>query len=524
MNVLRKIDDKIKVKQPSSRWSNEDLDPVPPEKQNWNMMDMAYYWLSDASGPNTWTVGSSLIALGWTGREAIPYTFIGNLLIASVSYTNSRIGIKTHCSFPIILRSSFGLWATFIPVMARALAGLIWFLYLSFSAADLTSVLISAIWPSYNHIRNRFPDSAGITTQQLISLVLFWLVQTPISLVPIRKLNYFLGFKAYMCPVLFTSLMIWGLVVTHGGHTPYITGKSNPQLGGGAALAALTAINSVVSGGSTISTNIPDFSRYAKSTRHGWVQLLVLPIGNSYPIICGIITTSAAQSYYGVEGAWAPADLIALFGNRAVRFFVSLGFLIATIGVNISANSVSFANDFSSLVPRYFNLFRASALAMILVFAGTPWLLIRNGGAFISFLSAYGILLSGLSSIMTVDFYWLRKQKVDVREFYKIHGRYWYSNGCNWRAVAAWVISFAPNLPGMIHGINPAIPNKNVYTYCVSWLWGTIWAGGLYAIFSTIWPPYDSFVDEAVWTLDPPEVLEQNNLEGEKSVDEDSKA
>jgi cytosine/uracil/thiamine/allantoin permease len=61
--------------------------------------------------------------------------------------------------------------------------------------------------------------------------------------------------------------------------------------------------------------------------------------------MCAILATSAEQSHYGAVDAWQPSSLIGLFGSRAVRFFVSAAFLIAYIGVNISANSVSFANE-----------------------------------------------------------------------------------------------------------------------------------------------------------------------------------
>jgi hypothetical protein len=41
------------------------------------------FWASDNFGPGTWTGGSSLVALGWTAREAIPFAFVGGLFCAS---------------------------------------------------------------------------------------------------------------------------------------------------------------------------------------------------------------------------------------------------------------------------------------------------------------------------------------------------------------------------------------------------------------------------------------------------------
>ena len=47
-----------------------------------------------------------------------------------------------------------------------------------------------------------------------------------------------------------------------------------------------------------------------------------------------------------------PLRLIDNWDNRAAAFFASLAFALATICTNISANSLSAANDFTALAPR----------------------------------------------------------------------------------------------------------------------------------------------------------------------------
>lgn len=45
----------LKVEQPKSvfadgnkRWTNKDLDPVPPEARKWGVISLIAYWISDA--------------------------------------------------------------------------------------------------------------------------------------------------------------------------------------------------------------------------------------------------------------------------------------------------------------------------------------------------------------------------------------------------------------------------------------------------------------------------------------------
>lgn len=132
---------------PSSQFLPFPYSPPPADKPLPSISTA--FWASDNFGPGTWTAGSSLIALGWTAREAIPFAFVGGLFCsgkssfplhptssatnwtdtlvgAVVAYYNARMGSRTGCCFPVLIRTSFGPWAGLVPVFVRALIGLIW--------------------------------------------------------------------------------------------------------------------------------------------------------------------------------------------------------------------------------------------------------------------------------------------------------------------------------------------------------------------------------------------------------------
>lgn len=49
---------------PNSRWSNKDMDPVPPDGRTWSTLNYVAYWISDAANAAVWELASSMLAVG----------------------------------------------------------------------------------------------------------------------------------------------------------------------------------------------------------------------------------------------------------------------------------------------------------------------------------------------------------------------------------------------------------------------------------------------------------------------------
>ena len=52
--------------------------------------------------------------------------------------------------------------------------------------------------------------------------------------------------------------------------------------------------------------------------------------------------------------------------SRAAAAFAAIGLLIVTLGINISANSISAANDLMAFCPKYINIRRGQLLAAVI--------------------------------------------------------------------------------------------------------------------------------------------------------------
>jgi len=198
-----------------------------------------------------------------------------------------------------------------------------------------------------------------------------------------------------------------------------------------------------------------------------------------------------------------------------------MAFALATTCTNISANSLSAANDFTALFPRWINIRRGQILcAFIGGWVILPWEILATAIGFLQFMAGYTVFLGPIAGIMIADYYVVKKGGIDVPALYKPKGRYRYYGGFNWRAVLALIVSVPPNLPGLINAINPKINvHGGIYPYDIAWLLGFTLAGGVYSITSFVWPPAGVFIPEAIHD----EAREPRSSSHEGSIDVEKK-
>jgi nucleobase:cation symporter-1, NCS1 family len=192
--------------------------------------------------------------------------------------------------------------------------------------------------------------------------------------------------------------------------------------------------------------------------------------------------------------------LISHWDNRACRFFAAFSFALAALGVNISANSLSAANDLMALFPQFVNIRRGQLICAVVAWALVPWKILASAGNFLNFMAAYAVFLGPIAAIMVWDFWFVQGRKYDTLALYQPYGIYRYTGGVNWRAIVAFFAGVVPNMPGFIHSINPAIEvgvGDKPYTF--GWLLGFVGTSLVYVVLS-VWvaPPRETFIERAV--------------------------
>ena len=267
---------------------------------------------------------------------------------------------------------------------------------------------------------------------------------------PSRLRPLFLA-KGIILPIVAIGTMAWAIHEAGDQASEVLTAKSSVT-GVQGYLAFGGAVTACMGTWSTMACNIGDFSRYSKKPASAATQLLLVPMLWVITSLFGAIASNCTLAVYG-EILWQPFDLIDKWqGTHVGRFFAfvcAFAWCIGNIGTNITANSISSANDLCALFPRWVTIFRGQMVAITVgVFAFAPWKVLASASNLISFMSSYSIVLAPIASLLSADYYLVKGSKIDVPAMYDPKGiyRYWY--GINWRAAVALFVAIAPNLPG----------------------------------------------------------------------------
>jgi NCS1 family nucleobase:cation symporter-1 len=202
----------------------------------------------------------------------------------------------------------------------------------------------------------------------------------------------------------------------------------------------------------TLSTNIPDFTRYAKSQKSQMLgQALGLPTTMTLFAFIGVAVTSATLRIYG-EPIGDPIKLLARFDSVLVVLFATLVVFVAQLTTNMAANVVSPSNDFSNLNPRRISYVAGGLITAVIGIVMMPWKLMETAGSYVfTWLIGYSGLMGAIGGIMICDYWVLRRQKLSLPDLFDPRGRYSYSGGVNWRGIAALALAVAPCVPGFLH-------------------------------------------------------------------------
>jgi len=435
--------DRIKAANMSSSLYNEDLAPTGPEERTWTTYNIAALWIGMAIVITTYTLASGLMAAGMNWWQALLTISLGNILVLIPMLLNAHAGTKYGVPFPVFVRASFGVRGANFAAIARALVACGWFGIQTWIGGLALDALLTAAWGGW----------ANVPGHAFITFFIFWAIQLVIILRGIEGVKVFESFAAPLLLVGSLALLVWGFSAGGGIGTVFKTSAQLQQ--GDAPFWALfwPSLAANVGYWITLSLNIPDFTRYAKTQRSQVLgQTLGLPLTMTAFSFIGIAVTAATIVVFG-EAIWDPVALITQVAQNApvILILAMIIIVIAQISTNMAANVVSPSFDFSNLAPKFISFRMGGLITALLGIVSFPWVLFNNVGAYIfTWLVGYSSLLGAIGAVMIVDYWIIRKRQLDLADLYKHEGRYAYSGGWNWRAIAAVFAGVIPVLPGFI--------------------------------------------------------------------------
>ncbi|MFI9102486.1 NCS1 family nucleobase:cation symporter-1 [Streptomyces fildesensis] len=422
---------------PDTRFANEDLLPVPLARRTWTTYNFTALWIGMAHNIPSWTLASGLVALGMDWKQAVFTIALANVIVLFPMLLTGHAGPRYGIPFPVLARASFGLRGANLPALVRAAVACAWFGIQTWIGGQGIFVLLGKIfgggWADVGKI-------GGYPWTLWLCFVVFWVLELAIIYRGMDTLRRFENWAAPFVLVGAVVLLIW-ITVKAGGLGPLLDQPSKLGWGSDFWPVFFPSLMGMIGFWSTLSLNIPDFTRFGAGQRAQiWGQTLGLPTTMTFFALLSVLVTSGSQAVYGAA-IWNPVDLAAKSDNVFGLVFALVTVLIATISVNIAANVVSPAYDLSNLAPKYIN-FRTGALITgvvgVVIF---PWKLIETPEFYIfTWLGVVGGLLGTVAGILIADYWIIRRTVLDLVDLYTPGGRYWYTAGWNWRAVAAFVV------------------------------------------------------------------------------------
>jgi NCS1 family nucleobase:cation symporter-1 len=428
---------------------NEDLAPTGPEDRTWTTYNIAALWIGMSIVITTYLLASGLMAAGMNWWQALLTISLGNILVLIPMLLNAHAGTKYGVPFPVFVRASFGVRGANFAAIARALVACGWFGIQTWLGGAALDALVTAVWGGW----------ANVSGHTFIAYFVFWAIQLVIILTGIEGVKWFESFAAPLLIAGSIALLIWGFTAV-GGIGPVFTNSAKLQQGDAPFWALFwPSLAANVGYWITLSLNIPDFTRYAKSQRSQVIgQAIGLPLTMTAFSFIGIAVTAATIVVFG-EAIWDPVALVTQLTGDIPALLILAMFVIAIaqISTNMAANVVSPSFDFSNLAPKYISFRTGGIITAILGIISFPWVLLETAGAYIfTWLVGYGSLLGAIGAVMIADYWIVRRRQLDLADLYKHEGRYAYSGGWNWRAIAAVLIGVVPVLPGFLKAATTA--------------------------------------------------------------------
>lgn len=463
---------------------SEDLAPVPQSKRTWDTWNYAALWISMSLCIPTYMLASSLIEGGMNWWQSILTIFIGNTVVLIPMILNGHAGAKYGIPFPVFARASFGVRGANIPAVLRAIVACGWFGIQTWIGGYALYLMIKLWIPSLETLPQIFPESFGLQTGPAITFFLFWLINMFVVYLGVDSIKKLLFFKAFFLPIAAISLLFWAISAGHGlGEILSKPSKFNSNADFWTYF--FPALTGMVGFWATLSLNIPDFTRYAKSQRAQVLgQAIALPASMTIFSFIGVVVTSATIIIYG-ETIWDPVKLAAKFESKLLVSIAMIAITLSTLATNIAANIVSPANDFANLSPSKINFKTGGYITGIIGLLIFPWKLIADPSGYIfTWLIAYSSLLGPIGGIMIADYYFIRKKILNVKDLYSVDREYSYIKGFNYCAIVALVIGILPNVPGFLTTIKAVDENavwpwlSGLYHY--AWFVGFIVSGTVY--------------------------------------------
>ncbi|MFP7850440.1 cytosine permease [Pseudomonas aeruginosa] len=377
----------------SPRLYSADLAPTKAEGRRWGRYSLFALWTNDVHNIANYSFAIGLFALGMSGAQILA-------------------------------------------ALIRAVIAIAWFGIQTYLASIVLRVLLTAIWPGLA----AYDQDAilGLSSLGWATFVAIWCVQLLIFAYGMEMVRRYESFAGPVILLTVAALAAW-MYLRAGASIAWSSGE--PMSGSQMWLKIFGGAAFWVTLYGTMILNFCDFARGCPDRR-------TISVGNFWGLpvnilLFGLFAVVLAGAQFRIDGQLiqSPTDIVAAIPDTLFLVLASLALLIVTVAVNIMANFVAPAYVLTNLAPNLLNFRRAGLISATIAVLILPWHLYNSPGVILYFLGGLGALLGPLYGIIMVDYYLVRKGRVNLPELYTESraGAYHYARGVNPRAIAAFV-------------------------------------------------------------------------------------
>ena len=431
--------------------TNEDLAPL--KNQTWTWYNIFAFWMSDIHSVGGYVFAGSLFALGISSWQVLVALLVGIVAVLFLCNLVAKPSQLAGVPYPVTTRVAFGVKGANIPAIIRGLIAVVWYGIQTYLASVAFGLLALKFWPSLEQYGESGTHSfLGLSPLGWAGFALMWVLQAIVfwnGMDTIRKFIDFCGPAVYVVMILLAGYLIFKA----GWSNVHFDLSEGEGLSGWPAITQMiSAFALVVSYFSGPMLNFGDFSRYGKS--FGEIKkgnFWGLPVNFLFFSLLVVCTVSAAVTVIGKDDDGKiitdPVHIVDRIDNTTAAVLGVLTFAIATIGINIVANFVSPAFDFSNVAPTKISWRTGGMIAAVGSVLITPWNLFNNPSAIHYTMDTLGAVIGPLFGILIIDFYVLKKQKIEVDDLFSMDAGKTYSYRNGWNPVAVISVIVASLLP-----------------------------------------------------------------------------
>ncbi|MXP67607.1 NCS1 family nucleobase:cation symporter-1 [Pantoea sp. Aalb] len=422
----------------SPRLYNKDL--APTREQNWSWYNIFSFWMSDVHSMGGYVVAASLFTLGLTSWQVIICLILGIYIVQICANLIAKPSYISGVPYAVISRQAFGVFGANIPAIIRGLIAFTWYGIQTYLASNALMLVLLKFFPSFNSMTQS--SWLGLSIFGWFCFGIIWFLQFIVFWHGINVIKNFIDVSGPAVYLVMLILACWILYKTGFNRISFFLASKNLSIYE-QFWQMITAIALIVSYFSGPILNFGDFSRYGKSMREiNRGNYWGLPFNFLFFSIITVIIVSGTQSLFG-RMITDPIETVSLIGNDLTITLALLTIITATIGINIVANFVSSAFDFSNCFPQKISFRTGGMISAVGSVILTPWNLFQSAELIHYTLDILSSFIGPLFGILVADFYFIKHGKVIIDDLFNAtpKGQYWYYEGFNLKAIATLIPS-----------------------------------------------------------------------------------